>query len=276
MGKNRHLNKHIVTFFVFAFLISWILWLFPLLNSNGVTMPSILMLLGQFAIFGPLIAACILLAAWGGGQEVKALFKNAWNWRFKKIWLLAILGLPFAMIGFALLLKIIFVGGEFQWGIAPASMPVMVIMILFTGGPIEEFGWRGYVLPRLLKRFPMLWASLILGVLHGLWHLPLHFMEGTVQSAIPIWEFVGVTAVGAIIYTWLYIKTHGSLTAMILHHWAGNVACAIFVYWDTAVGRYIFFGIQLLVAIVIVVTQRKHQLRQDEEQEITEVKASLP
>jgi len=140
-------------------------------------------------------------------------------------------------------------------------IPVFIIFILIAGGPLEEFGWRGFALPALLKKMPFVAASLILGVLHGLWHLPLHFISGTVQYHIPVWEFVAVTAVGAIIYSWLFIKTNGSLSAMIIHHWSANLASALLVYWDTPLGRWVFFGVQLVFALVIIVIykqSRKH------------------
>src|SRR5690606_26340526 len=54
-------------------------------------------------------------------------------------------------------------------------------------GPVgEEFGWRGLALPLLQRRFSPLWASLILGVVWAIWHVPAFLMSGTVQSA---WAF---------------------------------------------------------------------------------------
>jgi membrane protease YdiL (CAAX protease family) len=82
-------------------------------------------------------------------------------------------------------------------------------------------------------------------------------MEGTVQSAIPIGEFIAVTTIGSVIYTWIYKHTK-SLTLMILHHWAANLAAALFVYWDTPLGRWVFFGVQLVVVIAIVVYELIH------------------
>lgn len=50
-------------------------------------------------------------------------------------------------------------------------------------GPIpEELGWHGYALAGLQVRFSALWASLVLGVIWALWHVPLYFIEGTYQA----------------------------------------------------------------------------------------------
>lgn len=252
LKKTLTKTLQLILFFILTFLFSWILWLFPLLNSHDVKVPQIFLAFGNLANLGPAIIAFLLYGIIRGSSGVRELIRNAWNWHFNKIWLLAILLLPVVITGLALILKLLVEKGSYTPGYPYAGLPLFAIMLLFTGGPLEEFGWRGFALPLLLEKFPALTASLILGLFHGLWHLPLHFIEGSVQSAIPIWEFIVVTIVGAIIYTWIYQNAGGSLMAMILHHWAGNFACAVFVYWNTSIGRWIFLGIQLLVSLSIV------------------------
>ena len=255
--KNLQTRSNLFPFFIIAFVISWGLWTAPVLNSNGVTMPNILLLFGQFALFGPLIAGFIFERREKGKGAVKGLLKRAWDWKFKKIWLLPTLLLPAGMILLTLIVKLNVENNAFALGEVFAPIPLFAIILFFIGGPLEEFGWRGYALPRLLKRYSFVVASLILGLMHGLWHIPLHFMEGTVQSAMPLWEFIAVTTVGAVIYSWIYIHTKGNLMLMLLYHWAGNFSAALLVYWDTVLGRYVFFGIQLLVVIIIVVINSK-------------------
>jgi membrane protease YdiL (CAAX protease family) len=51
-----------------------------------------------------------------------------------------------------------------------------MILMMFLGGGQEEIGWRGFALDRLLSRHNDFIASLILGTIWGLWHLPLWFM----------------------------------------------------------------------------------------------------
>jgi hypothetical protein len=66
-------------------------------------------------------------------------------------------------------------------------------------------------------------SSLVLRTIRGLWHLPLHFIEGTVQSAIPAYQFVGQQMVLAIFYTWLFNNTRGAVSISILFHAMGNI-----------------------------------------------------
>jgi membrane protease YdiL (CAAX protease family) len=82
----------------------------------------------------------------------------------------------------------------------------------------EEVGWRGFALPRLQKNYNALLSSLVVGVLWGLWHLPLFFWKGNPMSSYPfqIW-FTGTVAL-SMIYTWLYNSTEGSLFVVTLFH----------------------------------------------------------
>jgi membrane protease YdiL (CAAX protease family) len=92
---------------------------------------------------------------------------------------------------------------------------------------MEEPGWRGFALDRLLRRWGFVPASLVLGGLHGLWHLPAFFVQGTIQQAWgnPLVEFAALAAVvmsGTFIFTWLHVATGGSVWAAILLHTANN------------------------------------------------------
>ncbi len=100
-------------------------------------------------------------------------------------------------------------------------IPILVqsfIWAMLFGGPLnEEIGWRGFALPRLQLRFSPLVASLIIGTLWGLWHVPLHFMDtygGGAFGAIIRLQEIPV----AVIFTWLYNRSKGSLLVMLLLH----------------------------------------------------------
>ncbi|NLN86173.1 MAG: CPBP family intramembrane metalloprotease [Syntrophomonadaceae bacterium] len=65
---------------------------------------------------------------------------------------------------------------------------------MFTSGPVlEEFGWRGYALPKLQAKYSPLKSSLILGFMWAVWHCPQFLVphEKTGMFYItPIWSFV--------------------------------------------------------------------------------------
>jgi hypothetical protein len=101
------------------------------------------------------------------------------------------------------------------------SLVSILPLIIFFGGPLsEEFGWRGFALPKLQSRNNALTASLIVGVMWGLWHLPAFWIAGAGQYNQPVfWFMVGAPAL-AILYTWVYNHTKGSLLITVLYHTA--------------------------------------------------------
>ncbi len=100
-------------------------------------------------------------------------------------------------------------------------------LVFLIGGPLgEEFGWRGYLMPALSVRLKWRIASLVVGILWGLWHIPLFFLPGTAQSQMSIDVFLLNILASSVIFGWLYERTQGSvLPALILHTslnaWAG-------------------------------------------------------
>ena len=86
----------------------------------------------------------------------------------------------------------------------------------------EEIGWRGFALPRLADRFGLRIASLVLGVIWAMWHLPQFYIAGadTYHQSFPVWA-AQVVAI-SIAFAWLYAKSGGSLLLVMLMHSAIN------------------------------------------------------
>jgi membrane protease YdiL (CAAX protease family) len=86
----------------------------------------------------------------------------------------------------------------------------------------EEIGWRGYALPLLSARLGLARASLLLGVIWAIWHLPLFFVPGIDNYGQSFMIFaLQVTAISVPI-AWLYARTGGSLLLVMLMHGASN------------------------------------------------------
>jgi membrane protease YdiL (CAAX protease family) len=125
---------------------------------------------------------------------------------------------------------------------------------LFLGGPFaEEFGWRGFSLDRLQLKFSAFYSSLILGAIWGLWHLPLHFINGTTQEVIPFYQNFLILILLSIIYTWLYNNTNRSILVVMIFHLAGNMSGALFPYWISNLGRWISFILTLIFVIFLLI-----------------------
>jgi CAAX protease family protein len=104
-----------------------------------------------------------------------------------------------------------------------AFLPTLLFCLLINGGP-EEPAWRGSALPRLQERFSPVKATLVLGTIWGLWHLPLLLVEDNVDHDLGALAFAGmlVWTLGGFIayaftYTYLWNRTRSAPLCMLLH-----------------------------------------------------------
>jgi uncharacterized protein len=103
--------------------------------------------------------------------------------------------------------------------LAPLSVLGIYVYVLFLGGALgEEPGWRGFALPRLQSMHGPLLGSLILGPLWALWHLPLFWTPWNELTVFNVVVFVLSTTCLAIMYTWVFNNTKGSVLMAILIH----------------------------------------------------------
>jgi uncharacterized protein len=229
--KNAPINmlkQHSVpAYFALAFAISWAIELPLVAASQGwlhVPVPSAIHYL---ASFGPLASALIITAATEGRHGLRQLLAGLVKWRVGLGWILASLT-PIALFAVAAIVGYVTDGswpdlallGEVDdlpyLGVAGAFL-----LWLLTFGIGEEIGWRGFALPRLQRRQSALTATLILGVVWALWHLPAFFYRDTymamgLAAGFPLLLLSILAA--SIIFTWLYNSTRGSLLIVILFH----------------------------------------------------------
>jgi hypothetical protein len=123
-----------------------------------------------------------------------------------------------------------------------------MLFVLVVG---EELGWRGYALPLLLEKRSAVTASLILGVLWGLWHLPTFLVPGTPQYGLPLTAFVLLTIEYSILMTWVFLHTLGSVLIATLFHGAINLSQGMFLGGVDGASRYWLLSIVYGVAAVI-------------------------
>jgi membrane protease YdiL (CAAX protease family) len=224
-------NKNLWWYFVIACAFSWIFWIPNALIANGITLPTgvVNFITGPLnpAAFGPLFAALLLTFLKQGGKGVVQLLKRGVDFRFKKIWLVAILLLPFGIFSGSIFASIL--AGVRPLDLSIISNPpyalIAFFVILFTGGPLqEEFGWRGFALPRLQSRFNALTSSVILGFFWWLWHLPAVFIPGRfmTDNLVVFLALLVVISLTSIIFTWIYNNTNGSVLAALLVHTSMN------------------------------------------------------
>lgn len=243
-------------FFIATFLLSWgvgmLLTVFPdrsesLFGPMGYTNPAFILI-----VYTPGIVAIVLVARHYGIRGLGRFFRRFTLWRMSATWwLILVVGMPAVFYAGAAIKGTV---GDFPltpwYSVFPALIPALLI------GPLEELGWRGLALPLLQRRFAPLWASLILGVVVAVWHIPSFFMSGTMQSGWALGPFLlGVVAI-SVILTAMFNASRGSLlVAFLFHAQVNGPAWPDAQPWD----EYLF----VVVAVVVVLVNRKKMLSRD-------------
>ena len=100
----------------------------------------------------------------------------------------------------------------------------------------EEWGWRGYLLPKMSERFSTVPTLLITGIIWGLWHAPLTVIGHNYGLGYWGFPFTGIAMmcvfciVLGVFLSFVTLKT-GSCIPAILGHGAINGIAAIGIYF---------------------------------------------
>lgn len=180
---------------------------------------QVLFLPGTFA---PGIVALWLTFRSGSEAKKRELIDRLFAWQVPaRFYLFAVTYMAAARLTAAALYRV-------SSGAWPAFGTVPIYLMLFAivfSTPVqagEEIGWRGYALPRLaaLTGFPV--ASVILGVIWAVWHLPLFLLANTDSTGQPFLPYLLFVMAISVAITWLYLKSDGSLLLVMLMHAAIN------------------------------------------------------
>jgi membrane protease YdiL (CAAX protease family) len=109
----------------------------------------------------------------------------------------------------------------------PGVIPLAAFLSFLSGPWSEEFGWRGFALDPLLKRFGPVSGSIVLGVVWAVWHFPLFLMPATWHGKMGFqlagfWTFIVFSVGLSLIITWVYQNTDRSILAGMLLHFTSN------------------------------------------------------
>ena len=221
-------SKHLVAYFILAYAISWAIGIPLALSRQGIMQPIFPPWFHYFVGYGPMLSALIVTWATQGQQGIKELWRRITKWQVGGIWWL--LALSPLVLGFIIALAMNFLSnhkvtlsqlGEVHF-LPPLGIGALFLWIL-TFGIGEEIGWRGYALPRLQKDHNALYATIILTILWGAWHLPQFFY--LFDPSIAVGWGIGLFA-GAIVFTWLLNSTAGSILIVAIWHGCFNYISA--------------------------------------------------
>jgi membrane protease YdiL (CAAX protease family) len=161
--------------------------------------------------FGPTLAA---LAVAGRRRELGQVFGR---WRTSPAWIALALAAPLTLHLCATALYAAAGGHPAQWLHPPVTPEDVAALVVFPLG--EEFGWRGFAHPRMVKRYGLVTGSLVVGTAWGLWHLIYAitpdsagfdaFTFGLTMAELPLYS---------LLIAWVFERSNRSMAVAIAFH----------------------------------------------------------
>jgi membrane protease YdiL (CAAX protease family) len=244
--KQMVIDHPLVAFFALAFLGGWLVLLPTVLFESGfglipidIPAPAVMLSFIPAAVAGPALAAFVVTRMVEGKEGARQLLRRrVLRWRVGVHWyLIAIFGVPI----------VYFVAASLVLGAAPLEVLIekwtfvftsylpKVLMVFLIVSLWEEIGWMGFALPRLQEEYGPLIASVVLGALWALWHLPAYFNStqvvadkvglGELDRLLYLLPLLILLATSTrIVMTWLFNRAMGSVIVVTLFHAGFNIS----------------------------------------------------
>lgn len=261
------IKKHpLISFFILAYIGSWIFWSPWWLSQSGIgVLPyeplfTIVALINQLGLFaGPFAAAFLVTRIVEGRDGLKKFKQRIFRWSATPIaYLVAFAFIPASILLGYFLMQGLTISPSFS--VAAVGSIVTTYLVYVIGGPLqEEPGWRGFALPRLQQKTHPIYAALLLGVIHCFWHLPLFFTKEWDTARQDPSQFVAYLLLivsMSFVMSWVANRSRGSMLPSIFAHnginWAlfvvGAVSgTAVATNWPAGIGT----AVLALVAIIV-------------------------
>jgi uncharacterized protein len=237
LGMNKP-TKNLLIFFVATFIWTWACYAPLVISGNSpYQMPwMILLILGGA---GPSIVGVALVLLTCDKAQRREYWQRCFSPRRIGLRWWLVIFLLFPVIFAAGIAIDLLLGGSFpgmkqltDLMASPMMWPLAAFISFMSGPWSEEFGWRGYALEPITRRFGTIWGTVALGLLWGVWHLPLYFMPATWHGQMGFqlagfWTFMALSVGMSFIMTWVYQNTDRSILSGMLIHFASNFSAQL-------------------------------------------------
>lgn len=279
--RERLARHRAATFCVVTFVLTWTFWLFavypqaiPALQAGENPLGSIAVMLAVGAgMFFPAISVVVTRLITGEG------FKGAWivPHQLKRTWKYYIIGWFGPMVltaaGAALFfvlnpvdfdpsmtgfvetaqMQMLAAGQEMPGGIEELRTLGLMQLALVSVAPLlncvtcfgEEWGWRGYLLPKLMEKRSVTFTIVASGIIWGLWHAPITVLGHNYGLGYPGWPVLGIaamcvfTTVVGCFFSWMTLRAKSCLPAVFAHGALNGCASAPLMFMVVAANPFI-------------------------------------
>ncbi len=230
MNLSDFIKRHpVLTYFALTYAISFGGLLVAVGGPSGVSATNTavpFMTLYVTSVIGPLTAGILLTSLIYGKAGLRELGARLLKWRVGiQWWAAALLIGPLSMLValFALSFTPLAVVTGFATATDKTAFAVFCLAGGLMNGVVEEIGWTGFAVPRMVSRSGVFATGLSVGIGWGFWHLPPSSL-GTAAAAdtVPLVLYIGALCFTflpplRILMTWVYEHTQSVLVGMLMH-----------------------------------------------------------
>ena len=276
MKKNWMSTKYLVLFFVLTLAWTWVCGFIPVIF--GFTDTGIGTFIFYFGGGAPSVVALFIVFLTYPKDKRRDYFRRCFS--FKQAgwkWPLITIAVFTALSAVSIFAGVCLLGFDMPTmdlirAIVKNPLNIfLVLLITLISGPLnEEFGWRGYALDRMIKKFGFLGGSLILGFIWAIWHLPWYFTPGQAQynllrdSVFHALMFVPSVMMLSVFVSFVYVKTKRSILAGALVHMFSNlIGSQLLSSYTTEISMLIRYTNMLFFLGVIIYTMRSEKFKKE-------------
>lgn len=173
------------------------------------------LILFPIMVVGVGMAGIVFTRIVDGKQALQAFFSRLSRWKVG--WWYTVLLLPPCLIILILSILHTVISSAFALKFFPLGITFGLV-----AGFFEELGWTGYVYPRLHQRYTAVTASILLGILWGIWHAPVVDYLGAATPHGAYWlpfflSFIALITALRVLLVWVYTNTKSILLVQLLH-----------------------------------------------------------
>jgi uncharacterized protein len=261
-------TRNLVLFFVATFIATWASYFTIVINKwDPYTIPGmILLLIGGSA---PSWVGVLMVLFTYNREQRRDYFRRCFSFRQIKLPYWAFIVFVFPLL-YAFIIALNATMGGYLPGMtnlkaymaSPLIIPLALFMSFLSGPWSEEFGWRGYSLDPLLRRFGALRGSSILGFIWGIWHLPLFFMPQTWHGQVGFklmgfWAFMIYSIGLAMMMTWVYLRTDRSILSGFMMHLLSNFSGNTIHPYSERIELFRVVGVLALGLVLCILLEHK-------------------
>lgn len=243
MKRGPVLNKTSLMFLVISFALTYLFFgllaIMPV--SEDAPVGLVFLFLGGGA---PTIVAFILVHK-GDKAFRETFYRNLLRFKVKPSYYVMAALLPLAMgVGTLTVTGTVAFDSSQLW-----LLPLFILNGILFGG-LEEVGWRGF-LQEHEHAHSVLVFGVVFGVVWGLWHLPMFFVQGLAHYDYGFVPFLLQGVVYSLWVTWVYARTRSVPVAVIFHAMInGSAALGLSLNYTYSLETFLYLGGLLVITIL--------------------------